>query len=99
MAAELKVARTTLDNWRKRGHAIAFQKGLRNYIYPVAQFDHYRPLDGIRLVLELFSSPEQAWEWLVTENPHTHEEPPIERLRSGQLDEVVRAAEGALDFA
>jgi len=44
---------------------LAFRRGIRNFVYPVRQFDRQRP---------------------------------IERLRKGKVEEVVRAAEGALDF-
>jgi hypothetical protein len=99
MAKQLEVSRTTLDSWRKQGMAIALRKGPRNYIYPAAQFVGLSPVEGIKPILEHFATPEDAWAWLVTDNPHTSGKPPLERLRRGKVDEVVRAAEGALDFA
>ncbi|QPI75566.1 antitoxin Xre/MbcA/ParS toxin-binding domain-containing protein [Sphingobium sp. Cam5-1] len=45
-----------------------------------------------------FSDDETAREWLVTPNHYTGNAAPIERLRKGQVDEGVRAAEGALDY-
>lgn len=98
-AARLAVARATLDNWRRAGKAIAFRKGLRNYLYPVRQFERFGPVEGLDRVLPHFASTEDAWEWLVTPNRSTSGEPPIERLRARRADEVARAAEGALDYA
>lgn len=98
MAAELDVSRTTLDSWRKRGLAVAFPKGLRNFVFPTVQFKRSRPVEGLDLVLQRFETPEEAWHWLVTENPSTKDATPLERLKKGKIEEVIRAAEGVLDF-
>lgn len=99
MAGALSVSRTTLDTWRKRGLAIAFTKGLRNFVFPTVQFKGRRPIEGLALVAEQFETQEEAWHWLVTENLHTNGIPPLERLRKGKVEEVVEAAKGALNFA
>lgn len=98
-AAMLGVARSTLDNWRKEGRVLAFSKGVRNFVYPVEQFDGSKPVDGLREVRGRFASDESAWEWLVTPNCLTGNAAPLEWLRTGHQDEVARAAEGALDYA
>lgn len=99
VADRLGVVRTSINNWRAAGKVIGFQKGVRNYVYPSRQFKDHGPVKGIERVLEHFSTPEDAWEWLVTPNRITHGEPPINLLHADQVDEVARAAEGALDFA
>ena len=98
-AGLLGVARSTLDNWRKEGRVLAFAKGVRNFVYPVEQFEGSKPVDGLRVVRARFASDESAWEWLVTPNRLTGNAVPLESLRTGHLDEVARAAEGALDYA
>ena len=98
-AGLLRVARSTLDNWRKEGRVLAFAKGVRNFVYPVEQFEGSKPVDGLREVRARFASNESAWEWLVTHNRLTGNAPPLEWLRTGHQDEVARAAEGALDYA
>jgi hypothetical protein len=98
MAKILNVSRATLDNWRTANKVIAFRKGIRNYVYPARQFERFGPVEGLDQVLGYFSSPEGAWEWLVAPNRYTNNEPPLERLRAKHVNEVVRAAEGALDF-
>jgi hypothetical protein len=75
------------------------RKGLRNFLYPLRQFDHFKPVEGLDSVAALFPSPEDAWEWLVAPNRMTDGEPPIEKLRSGKVQMVRNAAEGALDYA
>lgn len=99
LVKRLDISRGTLDNWRKNRKIIAFRKGLRNYLYPVRQFTHLRPVEGLDKVAEHFSSPEEAWEWLVAFNRMTGSKPPIDALHEGKIDEVVDAANGALDFA
>lgn len=99
LAARLDVARATLDNWRHAGKIVAFRKGIRNFVYPLRQFERFGPLEGVDHVLAHFPTPEDAWEWLVTPNRSSAGEPPLERLRAKHVDEVVRAAEGALDYA
>ena len=98
MAERLGVARTSLDNWRRAHKILAFRKGVRNYVYPVRQFERLAPLEGLDRVRAHFSDDDTAWEWLVTPNHHTGDAAPIERLRKGKIDEVARAAEGALDY-
>jgi hypothetical protein len=99
LAERLSVSRGTLDNWRKAGKIIALQKGLRNFVYPLRQFDRRRPLEGLELVAERFSSAEEAWEWLVAPNRMTQGRPPIEALRAGDVSAVASAAAGAFDYA
>lgn len=98
MAERLGVARTSLDNWRRAHKILAFRKGVRNYIYPVRQFERLAPIEGLDRVRAHFSDDEAAWEWLVTPNRHIDDVAPIERLRKGKIDDVARAAEGALDY-
>lgn len=97
-AERVGVARTSLDNWRRVHKVLAFRKGVRNYVYPVRQFDRQRPVDGLDRVRVHFPDDEAAWEWLVEANERTGGVAPIEHLRKGKVEDVVRAAEGALDY-
>jgi hypothetical protein len=99
VVSRLDVARGTLDNWRKANKVVAFRKGLRNYVYPLRQFERRGPIDGLEKVAPMFSSPEEAWEWLVTPNQMTDGKAPIDELQAGKVDTVVSAAEGALDYS
>jgi hypothetical protein len=98
MVEKLGISAGTLESWRESGKVIAFRKDAHGFVYPAAQFDHSRPIEGLDRVAGYFPSPEEAWEWLVTSNPHTDGAAPIDRLRSGYTEEVIRAAEGALDY-
>jgi len=99
LVERLSIARGTLDNWRKAGKVVALRKGLRNFVYPVRQFDRRRPVDGLDQVAEHFTSPEETWEWLVAPNRMTDGKAPIDALHAGDVRSVVEAAAGAFDFA
>lgn len=98
-AKRLGVTRSTLDNWRRSQKALAFSHGLRNFVFPMEQFARAKPLVGLDSVRSHFASDEDAWEWLVTPSHWTSDQKPLNWLREGLVEEVVRAAEGALDFA
>jgi hypothetical protein len=99
LVERLQISRGTLNNWRKARKIIAFRKGLRNFVYPLRQFERRRPVEGLDLVAPFFASSEETWEWLVAPNRMTHDKPPIEALRDGNVALVTSAAEGALDYA
>ena len=98
MAIALGVARASLDNWRRAHKILALRKGVRNYVYPTRQFDRRAPVEGLDRVRVHFSDDETAWDWLVNPNPYTDGAAPLDRLRRGKIEEVVRAAEGAPDY-
>ena len=66
VVSRLNVARATLEQLRKASKVVALRKGLRNYVYPLRQFDRRGPIEGLDKVMPRFSSAEEAWEWLVT---------------------------------
>jgi len=98
VAERLHIPLATLDAWRTANKAIAFPSETGEYVYPVRQFDGSEPVEGLDRVVAFFFSPDEAWDWLVTPCRYTNDEPPIDRLRSGHVVEVVRAAEGMNDF-
>lgn len=97
-AERIGVARASLDNWRRVHKVIALRKGIRNFVYPLRQFQRRRPLEGIDQVWAQFEDDDIAWDWLVAINPHTGDVAPIDWLRKGKVEDVVRAAEGAFDY-
>ncbi|RUZ18568.1 hypothetical protein EN953_34865, partial [Mesorhizobium sp. M7A.F.Ca.CA.001.04.1.1] len=60
----LRIARSTLHRWQRRGEVIALRKGGRKHVFPLAQFVDGRPVAGIRDVLSLITNPRLAWLWL-----------------------------------
>lgn len=98
ITARLGVSRTSLDNWRRAHRIFAFRKGVRNYVYPLRQFERKAPIAGLDKVRAHLDHDETAWEWMVTPNRFTGGIEPVEWLRKGRIDDVVRAAEGASDY-
>ncbi|MBO9707443.1 MAG: hypothetical protein J7521_04435 [Caulobacter sp.] len=99
LVEQLSISRGTLDNWRKAKKIIALRKGLRNFVYPLRQFERRRPVDGLDVVAAFFTSDEEAWEWLVAPNRMTGGKPPVEALRDGDVPAVTSAAASAFDYA
>jgi hypothetical protein len=99
LVERLSISRGTIDNWRRSNKIVALRKGLRNYLYPLRQFERRRPVAGLDEVATFFSSPEEAWEWLVAPNRMTGGQPPIEKLRERHVAMVTSAAAGAFDYA
>jgi hypothetical protein len=98
MVEKLGISAATLESWRESGKVIAFRKDAQGFVYPARQFDQSRPIEGLDRVSGYFLSHEEAWDWLFTPNPYTDSAVPIDRLRSGHIEEVIRAAEGAHDY-
>ena len=95
----LGVRRSTIHNWRTGGQIVGLRKGLRNFVYPSAQFDGKAPVAGLAEVIAAHADAEIAWEWLIAPNPATGWEPPLVPLRRGAKEEVLRAIDSQLDYA
>ncbi|MDF3213852.1 DUF2384 domain-containing protein [Mesorhizobium sp. M7A.F.Ca.CA.001.09.2.1] len=88
----LRIARSTLHRWQRRGEVIALRKGGRKHVFPLAQFVDGRPVAGIRDVLSLITNPRLAWLWLTRPSAQLDGRVPIDLLRQDQVDEIVEAA-------
>ena len=88
--------RSTLHDWHKRGAVIGLLKGERKHVFPLAQFVDGRPVEGMTEVTRIISNPRVAWQWLIQSKPSIGGSP-LDRLKAGDVDGVVAAAEG--DFA
>ncbi|WP_068084724.1 antitoxin Xre/MbcA/ParS-like domain-containing protein [Novosphingobium rosa] len=98
LAKQLGIVPQTIANWRNQHKILALRKGVRNFVYPIRQFNRNAPVEGIAEVWKHFEDDETAWEWLVTKNYGMDGALPIDRLLEGRADEVVSAAEGSVDF-
>ncbi|MBZ9739561.1 MULTISPECIES: antitoxin Xre/MbcA/ParS toxin-binding domain-containing protein [unclassified Mesorhizobium] len=90
----LRIARSTLHRWQRRGDVIALRKGGRKHVFPLAQFVDGRPVAGISDVLELIGNPRLAWLWLTRPAAQLDGRTPIDLLRQDRAEEVVEAARG-----
>lgn len=98
LAARLGVPRTSIDNWRRSQKIFSFRNGGRNYVYPIRQFERKVPIEGLQRLRKYFDADDTAWDWMVTPNRFTGGIEPIEWLRQGEVNDVVRAAEGGCDY-
>ncbi|MER8766758.1 hypothetical protein NKH67_31760 [Mesorhizobium sp. M0968] len=86
------IPRSTLHCWQRRNDVVAFRKGARKHVFPVAQFIDGRPAPGIRQVLSLIANPRQAWLGLSRPSPRLDGRIPIEMLRQDLAPDVISAA-------
>lgn len=90
---QLHVARSTLNEWHRRGAVIGLLRGERKHVYPLEQFVDARPLQGIGEVAKIAPDERAAWLWLRQPHGRFDMRPPLDMLKAGQRDEVIQAAE------
>ena len=95
-ASRLGVSRTTVYDWAARNILIAWRSTKRRLNIPAGQIvGPGRVTDGLAEVVDIVGEPELAWAFLDQEWPFDDGVArPIERLRSGGLEEVLSAASG-----
>ncbi|HEV2503321.1 MAG TPA: hypothetical protein VGV39_09605 [Mesorhizobium sp.] len=89
----LRIPRSTLHRWQRRGEVIALRTGGRKHVFPLAQFVDGRPVPGIRDVLEFIGHPRTAWSWLIRPASEFDGEAPLALLVKDHANDVIRAAE------
>lgn len=90
---QLHVARSTLNEWHRRGVVIGLLRGERKHVYPLDQFVDARPMQGIAEVAKIAPDERAAWLWLRQPHGRFDMRPPLDLLKAGQRDEVIQAAE------
>lgn len=89
----LHVARSTLNEWHRRGAVIGLLRGERKHVYPLEQFVDARPLQGVGDVAKIAPDERAAWLWLRQPHGRFAMRPPLDLLKAGQRDVVIQAAE------
>lgn len=92
------IPRSTLHWWQQHNDVVAFRRGSRKHVFPLAQFIDGRPIPGIRQVLSSISDTRLAWLWLISPSPLLKGRVPIELLREGTNTEVVASAAQAISL-
>ncbi len=89
----LGISRQAVDKKRRGGHLLALPVGARQR-YPVWQFKDGAILPGLTGVLAAFAaaSPWLKAAFFVSRNARLGEKRPLELLRQGRIDDVMRAA-------
>ncbi|RAZ91206.1 hypothetical protein DPM33_07765 [Mesorhizobium hawassense] len=89
---KLRIPRSTLHRWQRRGEVVALRKGGRKHVFPLAQFVDGRPVPGISEVLSAITNPRLAWFWLTRPSAELEGRVPIEMLREDMVEDVLGAA-------
>ncbi|CDX26378.1 conserved hypothetical protein [Mesorhizobium sp. ORS 3324] len=89
---KLRIPRSTLHRWQRRGEVVALRKGGRKHVFPLAQFVDGRPAPGISEVLAAIANPRLAWLWLTRPSAELDGRVPIQMLREDMIEDVVRVA-------
>ncbi|WP_027163608.1 hypothetical protein [Mesorhizobium sp. WSM1293] len=92
------IPRSTLHWWQRHNDVVAFRRGSRKHVFPLAQFIDGRPVHGIREVLSSISDPRLAWLWLISPSPLLNGRVPVELLREGINTEAVASAAQAISL-
>ncbi|TKB11512.1 MAG: hypothetical protein E5V75_26895 [Mesorhizobium sp.] len=87
------IPRSTLYWWQRHNDVVAFRRGSRKHVFPLAQFIDGRPMPGIKQVLSAIADPRVAWLWLISPSPLLKGRVPIELLREGMSIDVASAAQ------
>jgi hypothetical protein len=96
VAELLNVSRQAVDKRRAANRLLALTQGRRGYSYPSFQFEEAKTLDGLEEVLKNLSALDPWMQLKFFTSPHERlgNKTPIEALRTGKVNDVVRAATG-----
>jgi hypothetical protein len=89
----LHIARSTLNEWHRRGVVIGLLRGERKHVYPLDQFVDARPTQGVGAVVKIAPDERAAWLWLRQPHGRFDMQSPLDVLKAGQQAEVIQAAE------
>lgn len=95
VAALLRMSRQGVGKRRAAGTLLGVRTGRRGYEYPVCQFVDGGVVEGLADVLSAFDDDVDPWmrlAFFVTANDALGGEPPLDVLRRGEVDAVVRDA-------
>jgi hypothetical protein len=95
-AAEiLGITRQAVDKRRRTGKLIGLTTGRYGFRYPVWQFAETGTIPGLEQALTALSSHDEWMQaaFLISPNPRLGDKPPVEVLKAGDLDRVLKAAE------
>jgi hypothetical protein len=94
VAELLKLSRQAVDKRRAANQLLALTQGRRGYSYPSFQFEDGTTLDGLEEVLRNLSAldPWMQLRFFTSSHERLGNKTPIEALRSGRANDVVRAA-------
>jgi hypothetical protein len=75
-----------LNNWISRRRVISFKNAQGVEVYPIEQFEHGKPLDGLTEIVVTIGDPRTAWLWLRSPHVLLDRRSPLEILRTGRIE-------------
>jgi hypothetical protein len=95
VAKLIGISRQSIDKRRSQNQLIGLTQGKRGYAYPAFQFEDGKTLDGLKEVLLALNGHDPWMQsiFFANGNDRLHGRTPLEALRQGETDAVVRAAE------
>jgi hypothetical protein len=89
------ISRQAVDKRRSQNQLIGLTQGKRGYAYPAFQFEDGKTLDGLKEVLNALSGHDPWMQsiFFANGNDRLNHRTPLDALRLGETEAVVRAAE------
>ncbi len=89
------ISRQAIDRRRSQNQLIGLTQGRRGYAYPAFQFENGKTLDGLKEVLDALQGHDPWMQsiFFANGNDRLDGRTPLEALRQGEIEAVVRAAE------
>lgn len=89
------ISRQAVDKRRSQNQLIGLTLGKRGYAYPAFQFEDGKTLDGLKEVLDALSGHDPWMQsiFFANGNDRLNRRTPLDALRQGETEAVVRAAE------
>jgi hypothetical protein len=89
------ISRQAVDKRRSQNQLIGLTQGKRGYAYPAFQFEDGKTLDGLKVVLDALSAHDPWMQsiFFANGNDRLNGRTPLDALRQGKTEAVVRAAE------
>lgn len=91
----LNISRQAVDKRRRQGQLIGLTQGKRGYAYPAWQFEGGKTIANLESVLDSLRGhdPWMQFSFFINPNDRLEGKTPLDRLRTGELEPVLRAAE------
>lgn len=89
------ISRQAVDKRRSQNQLIGLTQGKRGYAYPAFQFEDGKTIDGLKEVLDALSGHDPWMQsiFFANGNDRLNHRTPLDALRQGETEAVVRAAE------
>ena len=94
VANHLNITRQAVNKRRKQGALVGLDAGRHGYLYPAWQFVREGTIADVEAVLDALTKhdPWMQHIFMISRNTRLNDHTPLEGLRQGRLDDVLKAA-------